>query len=264
MNDTRIISALDRLKPISLEDTDSVRLMNRIETKYLFSVKKLEDLLSLLESKYYVLEIDKSRAFRYQTTYMDTLNYHFYNQHVRGELERHKIRFRKYNITGISYLEIKKKTNKGRTIKKRIISNLISDSFDDNAMNFINEYSPVKYTYLKPALISSYTRVTAIGMESKERITFDFNISFSEINGGNQIAFPHLAVAELKSADVTLCTPFKGIIKNMKIYPTGFSKYCIGSASLNGALKKNIVKPKLLLIKKIENEHVISNSHESD
>jgi hypothetical protein len=261
MNDNIIINSLNLFEPIGLDGIENVRLMNRVETKYLFPVKKLEDLFSLLVGKYKILEIDNLRAFPYLTTYLDTPDSYFYYQHVRGELERYKIRFRKYEATGTSYLEIKKKTNKSRTEKLRILNNHISDSFDDHAINFIKAYSPVSHRLLKPVLYSSYKRVTAIGLESNERITIDFDISFCGLTSESKVKIPFLAIAELKSADYTRSAPFKSLIKNLKIYPSGISKYCFGNSLIYDSLKKNMMKPKLLLIKKIENEFIISNSN---
>ena len=111
------------MNPVSLDAISDVRLMNRIEIKYVFSTSKLTDLVALLGKHYHVLEICNMRILPYSTTYLDTEDYLFYNQHVRGEFDRHKIRYRKYEATEESFLEIKKKTNKGRTIKWRIADN---------------------------------------------------------------------------------------------------------------------------------------------
>ena len=258
MIDGEIANSLSSLKPIGLNEIETVKLMNRVETKYVFSVRKLDDLINLMNGSYKVLEIENLRTFPYMTTYLDTPGYLFFNQHVRGEYERHKIRYRKYESSGTSYLEIKKKTNKRRTIKQRIKNNLTSGYFDEPATNFIREYLPVNLMLLKPVLINHFTRATLIGLESKERITIDFNISFSDLAGSSQVAMPYLAIAELKNESYSMSSPFISLIKHLNIYPTGFSKYCIGNAILNNMLRINMIKPKLLLLNKIENEYDIS------
>jgi hypothetical protein len=235
--------------------------MNRVDTKYVFSVRKLSDLIDILNGNYKVLDINNTRAFPYHTTYMDTPDYLFYNQHVRGELERHKIRYRKYESTGNSFLEIKKKTNKRRTIKLRIENNFIPGSFDAPAVDFIRENSPFNSMLIKPVLINRFTRATLIGLESKERITIDYNISFSELINGGQTEMPYLTIVELKKEGYSPRSPFYNLIKQLNIYPTGFSKYCMGSAILNDLLRKNMIKPKLLLLNKIENEYIRSYSN---
>lgn len=261
MHSDEIITALNSLDPFGLDAIGSVRFMNRIDTKFVFSVRKIVDLIDLMNGKYKVLEIGNMRTLPYHTTYMDTPDYLFYNQHVRGELERHNIRYRKYEYTGESFLEIKKKTNKRRTIKRRIVNNFKSGSFDYQAESFMSEHLPVKPALLKPVLINRFTRATLTGLESNERITIDYNISFSETTNGGQIEMPYLTIVELKKERHSSCSPFKSLIKQLNIYPTGFSKYCTGNAILNDKLRRNMIKPTLLLLNKIENEYIRLHSN---
>jgi len=259
MQNGQIESELSKLDPISLDAISCIRLMNRIEIKYVFSSCKLAELINILAEHYKVLEIENLRILPYSTTYLDTADTLFYYQHVRGERERHKIRYRKYEATDESFLEIKKKTNKGRTIKWRIENQPVAGYFDTRASGFIQEYLPVSSTLVQPSLLNHFTRITLIGFELKERITIDFNISFSRPENNEWIALPYLAIAELKKETYSDSSRFKGLIKQLKIYPAGFSKYCVGSALLNDSLKKNMIKPKLLLLNKLENEYTRSD-----
>lgn len=243
------------MNPVNLDEITEVRLMNRLEIKYVFKASRLFDLLSLLDNHYQVLEISDLRTLPYSTTYLDTAGYFFYNQHVRGKFDRHKIRYRQYMTTGESFLEIKRKTNKGRTIKRRIEYNPLSDSFSPEAVGFIQEYLPISSTLLRPALINRFTRITLIGFELKERITIDFDISFLRPDNMESIDLPFLAIAELKKEVYSDSSHFKRVIKQLNIYPTAFSKYCVGSVLLNDTLKKNMIKPKLLLLNKLDNEY---------
>jgi hypothetical protein len=255
MQKIKIESELKKLYPVSLDAISCVRLMNRIEIKYVFTTQKLTDLITLLGQHYQVLEISNMRILPYSTTYLDTADSLFYYQHVRGEFDRYKIRYRKYEATNETFLEIKKKTNKGRTIKWRIENRPEIGSFDSQACGFIHDYLPVSSTLVKPALLNKFTRITLAGFDLEERITIDFNISFSSPENSVEISLPYLAVAELKKEAHSDSSHFKSLIKQMNIYSTGFSKYCIGSALLYDSLKKNMIKPKLLLLNKIENEY---------
>src|SRR5665811_102168 len=109
---SEIYEILDSFVPIGLEEMDEVKLMDRVEKKYVFSARKLSDLLHQLSGGYKVLEIDMIRQFPYHNTYLDTYDNLSYTQQVTGKLNRHKIRYRHYESSGISYLEIKKKINK--------------------------------------------------------------------------------------------------------------------------------------------------------
>jgi len=243
--------------PVGLDEMDEVRLMNRVESKYVFSVRKLPDLLDHLSGSYKVLQIDNMRVFPYSTTYLDTPDLLFYMQHVRGNLNRHKIRYRRYESTGLSFLEIKKKTNKNRTIKWRIENRLNAIIPDEYAIAFIKKHVPYELPDLRTVLQSGFMRITLVGKEVKERITLDYNLSFSSTEGKSS-GLPFLAIAELKREKYSGQSPFGIVMKTIGIQPGRFSKYCIGSALTVDMPRTNLLKPKLLLINKIEHEYLNS------
>jgi hypothetical protein len=257
MDNSEIHTLLSSFTPIGLAEMDGVQLMNRVEKKYVFSSAKLPVLLNLLSGSYRVLEIGSNRSFHYKTTYLDTSDFLFYTLQVRGKLNRHKIRYRRYEATETSFLEIKKKTNKNRTVKWRIENSLNIDSPDKAASTFIKEYLPYGTLDLKPVLLNRFTRITLVGTESKERITLDYDLTFASPEGKNS-EFPFLAIAELKREKESGLSPFVILMKQTGIKPSGFSKYCIGSALIRNMPRKNILKSKLLLINKIENEYINS------
>jgi len=254
MHNELIIKSLVKLKPVRLDAMECVRFMNRTDTKYIFPVSKMVTLIENLNGHYKVLEINKLKTQLYSTTYFDTSDYLFYYQHVTGKLQRHKIRFRTYESTGESFLEVKTKTNKNRTIKNRLNINSAADPFDELTDSFIRDYSSVESKLLRPVLLNRFTRTTLISFATIERITLDFNLSFTDVESGARIEMPYLAIAELKKEGRSASSPFNDNLKGMGIYPTGFSKYCIGSAILNDSLRKNRLKPKILKLKKIEDE----------
>ena len=129
-----------------------------------------------------------------------------------------------------------------------------SCNLDESALNFIKKHIPFNSFVLKPTLVNRFTRITLAGFDTRERITFDFNMSFSSLNG-DEVELPYLAIAELKSEGFPSWTPFVLSAKKLGIKPTGFSKYCMGIAILLDLPKKNILKPKIILLNKIENEY---------
>ena len=106
--------------PIQLEQMDQVKLMNRIDQKFWFHEARLQHILDSVQSHYYVLDIEDQTEFPYSSTYYDTPENRMYTKHHNGNLNRYKIRRRSYLSSGISFMEIKFKNNKGRTNKKRI------------------------------------------------------------------------------------------------------------------------------------------------
>ena len=245
---------LDSFAPIALNEMDEVSLMNRVETKYIFSAGKLPLILNQLSDCYNILEIDTIRCFAYKTTYLDTPEDLFFHQQVTGKLNRYKVRYRRYESTGDSFLEIKKKTNRNRTIKWRIVNSLSSDLFDKSASGFIREYLPYNGLILNPVLVNEFDRITIVNIEFKERITMDYNLTFNSFDG-NKSELPFLSIAELKRERHSGTSLFGTIMKNMHIQPNRFSKYSIGSALTREIARKNTLKSNMLIIKKIENEY---------
>jgi hypothetical protein len=257
MSDTGIDKVLSLFSPVGLGDLDAIRFMNRVDTKFIFPADKLAVLLERLSVSYNILEIGEVRAFPYHSKYLDSESLFFYTQHVTGKLARHKVRYRKYLATGNSFLEIKRRNNKNRTSKWRIESDFDRDNLNNDGLTFIKKHIRNIGVDLQTVLSNRFTRVTLAGIETRERITLDSDISFSSI-GSNSIELPYLAIAELKSDGYPHKSEFTKVIRDLGIKPTGFSKYCIGTALLKDIPRKNILKPKLLLLKKIENEYLKS------
>jgi len=246
---------LDHFKPVGLEEMDSVRLMNRIDRKYVLSAAKIPVLLSMLNGGYRVLEINNNRTFSYSTTYLDTEDFIFFKHHLTGKLERNKVRYRRYDNTGMTYLEVKRKTNTNRTIKWRIkTENEKNISNDDPSGEFLSRLIPVKPDQLKPALFNTFNRITLVNEALSERVTIDLNISFSNINS-DEACFPYLGIVEVKKAENSFRSATEKALKDLTIRPSGFSKYCIGSAVVNNNPRKNILKRNFLQINKIKNEY---------
>ncbi len=252
MDESNILQVLDSFQPISLEKMNKVRLMNRIDRKYLFPIELLPGLLSAISDNYLIMQIDNLRIFPYLTTYFDTPDLSFYHQHMRGKGERFKIRERTYQSTGISYLEIKKKNKKNRTEKKRIAYPSEYNEFDERACSFIHTNADVDPGILKPVLSTVFSRATIVNITSGERITFDYNLEMSD--NQSRTGFPFLAVAELKKEMSSGPSLFAEKAKMFGIRPSGFSKYCMGCHYLFNPPKGNLLKRKVLLINRIKDE----------
>lgn len=254
MNLSNIHNLLNLIPGVGLDELDKVRLMDRIDTKYVFSFLILPDLLKMLKEDYRILEINGERIFTYNTIYFDTLDHRFYFEHVKGRSVRHKIRFRQYEISGITFLEIKEKTKKNRTIKWRIRHDEDVKVSDETAMKFISDHLQIKPQELSPVLRNRFKRITLTGKNNPERITIDIDLSFLTPDG-LKAAIPSVVIAELKSPGLPSRSPFYRLMKEFSVRPTGFSKYCIGNAILLNLPGKNILKSKLRLLNKIENEY---------
>ena len=111
---------LNHFEPITLDQMKDIRLMNRIDTKFVTTEPVLRRLLEMAADDYFVQETDGLRISPYYTLYFDTPDCAMYNRHQVGHLSRQKIRIRSYVSAGLSFLEVKTKNNHGRTKKKRV------------------------------------------------------------------------------------------------------------------------------------------------
>ena len=118
---SKILDILNDFEPVFLEDMGKVSLMNRQDTKYVFSESQLPAVLQKLSKFYNILEIDDLRQMSYSNVYFDTNDFMFYNNHQRGKMNRYKIRNRRYDDSALSFCEVKFKSNKSRTKKERKI-----------------------------------------------------------------------------------------------------------------------------------------------
>ena len=108
----KIISAFD---PISLNEMEGVKLMDRVDTKYVFPVNNFSAILNGMKGTYRLLEIEKNRLHRYESLYYDTPDFKLFAKHQSGGLNRYKLRFRRYvDSGGLTFFEIKFKNSKGR------------------------------------------------------------------------------------------------------------------------------------------------------
>ncbi len=233
--------------PIHIDQMNNVKLMDRTDTKYCVELNLLQDILNEISSDYYALSIENKNQLKYATTYYDTYSRQMFGNHHRGKLNRYKIRKRTYLISDLSFLEIKFKSNKGRTIKNRIEIQNKFQFLTHEEQQFISKNTPYKTHHLYPVLNNNFTRLTLVNKELKERCTIDFNLRF--FNEERLVKLDDLVVVEIKTEKRSEHSSLFTALRNRKILPCGFSKYCIGLSLIEEELKKNAFKPKLRSIK---------------
>lgn len=241
-------SLLDQFDPIYLNEMKNVELMNRIDTKFVFSRNVLNQILPELAAGYRSLEVEGTKMSAYTTQYFDTDRFRFYLEHHNGRGVRYKVRIRKYEESDIFFLEIKKK-HKGRTDKKRISVNDFESVLTEGSQEYIEAVMDQEVS-LESKLYNSFDRITLVSKTDKERLTIDLNLGFKDEKGTDN--FNHIVIAELKQERLNSRSLFYRLMKRHIIRPGGFSKYCIGAITLNPELKYNNFKRKLMLIDKLQ------------
>ena len=242
---------LNSFDAITLGEMGEVRLMNRIDTKFVTTTGCLVRLLEMAGDAYLAQDIDGARNMRYDTTYFDTAAFDMYSQHQHGHANRQKIRFRRYVSSQLQFLEVKTKNNHGRTKKKRIeVSDM--NLTDSGKRQFLSTCLHYGVDTLMPTLNNHFNRITLVNRAKTERLTIDSQLQFYNIVSGQKRDMDDLVVIELKR-DGLVYSPVLNMLKQLHIHPHGFSKYCMGSAMTNPALPVNRFKKKLIEIDKIMN-----------
>ena len=165
------MSILEQMTPIGLDDMKAVRLMNRVDQKYIAPAALLEALLERIAGDYYVQRIpadpqnsklkiqDSELIAPYRTLYFDTEALDMYIMHHNRKLNRQKLRVRTYRSTDTTFFEIKNKDNKGKTRKVRIP---IDVSLFDRALevpevqDFVNKNTPYSTQAFKQSSIQAF------------------------------------------------------------------------------------------------------------
>ena len=234
----------------TLAEMNSVSLMKRVDTKFILKESQLLEVLSKLYDDYKILEIDQERLMKYSTLYFDSENKKCFKDHHNGKLNRYKIRMRKYLVSDICFLEIKKKNNLGITNKIRRQIKDFETNLTTESKEFITE-SNINNLLLEPSLYNNFSRMTLVNKNESERITIDVDLSFSFRNDKKK--FDKLVVVEIKQEGKRLNTTINRALKSMSILPTNFSKYCIGISNIIDDIKSNRFKEINLKINKLNN-----------
>ena len=247
-----LFSELIPFDPISLTDMESVKLLNRVDTKFIINRQQLTSILNKLVSDYYILEVDGNRNSRYKTLYFDTPNFDLYTQHHNGKLNRYKIRLRRYEESDLNFFEVKFKSNKKRTIKERVKRKQFETEIQGKSLEFLHDH--VNFSLDKlivPVIYVYYSRITLVGKKSNERLTIDTELRYEY--EGRAESYENLAIIELKQ-DRANSSPAMQLLMNSHIHPFSISKYCLGILSLYDSVKKNNFKSKIQTIKRLCNE----------
>ncbi len=241
---------VDAMRPISLDEMDSVKLQNRTDTKYVFSSKQLPAVLSAIAPKYAVLHINNTPYQDYKTVYFDTSNDQMYIDHQNGKLNRYKVRHRTYLSTGAEFLEVKFKNNKRRTKKKRV--SFPASAPLTEASIFLEKNCPYAATDLFPKTVVEYTRLTLVDLIHGERCTVDTNLMVTNYKTGEKADFSHICIIELKRDKCSSVSYMQSALLKNRIFKRGMSKYAIGTAVVYKNIKKNRFKKKLRYIEKLK------------
>lgn len=247
------LPAMQSMAPITLAEMDAIRLMNRIDTKYLTSEAVLADILADAARRgYRAFESEGARVSSYDTMYYDTPELNMFLDHHGRRLVRQKVRVRVYAGTGQAFLELKRKNNHGRTKKKRVeIPASLFRAFqeDPSALAFLSGKSSYPAEALTPSLETVFRRITLVNAAKTERLTIDTCLCFINARNGRQVSLRDAVIIELKQ-DGHARSEMKDILLDHRVKPVRVSKYCIGVTLTDPDVKSGRFKPKVRAIEK--------------
>lgn len=235
-----IDEALQRRPAIDLATVQAAGdLQHRFDAKYVLLDETARKAVELLDRDWHVLEVDRRRATSYRSAYFDDEQFGLFHDHVKGRRLRYKVRTRRYGAAAAEVLEVKLKSGRGATDKRRIQrrgpSGLelsvaehkwISDTVDD-------AYGKRPVAPLRYALRLDYTRRTLFNTLTGERLTLDTGV-VAESDAASAAPVGDAVVVEVKSTD--WYGPTVRLLQHHSIRPLTFSKYCAALASLHPEL----------------------------
>lgn len=238
----------DEFAPITLAELNSKSAMlSRIDNKYVVQAEELKLALPELAKKFDVLDIEKQRAFTYDTRYFDDAERSAYYEHHQGLRKGFKVRIRRYADAGLCFLEVKVKGKRGMTEKFRLpydpkeISKLSQSAKDFACETYSRQYGKPFCYDLRRVLDIRYKRITLVAKTGGERMTVDTELQFWSDEKYHNVG-SGIFIVETKSklgrGNADKC------LRHAKVRLTKrCSKYCIGMATLGQVSRFNRFLP---------------------
>ena len=222
-------------------------MLTRLDNKYVVSMDALDALAPAFAAHFDILEIGDKRSFGYRTQYFDTPDMTSFRHHLQGRRNRSKVRTRHYLDADICFVEVKLKSLRKVTVKKRLAHDPASlGRLTDTGLQFVEDSHQERYRrgahapYL-PVMRMQYDRMTLVARAGGERLTIDRSLRFWNDAAAEGID-PDMMVIETKSAFGRGIAD--GILRGAGIHPVGScSKYCIGLAALGAVPRYNKFVP---------------------
>lgn len=218
-------------EPMDLDRMDSIRLMNRIDTKYVTTSFVLDSILrKSLACGYMMFVSEGVRSHPYDSIYFDTSDLRMFLDHRNSRLVRQKVRTRIYSASELCFLEVKSKNNHSRTKKKRI--SIPPEEFtdfrgDNKCSDFLTKITDYHAENLSPSVETSFSRMTLVDKDLSERITIDSDICFRNMRNGVTSGLGDVVIIELKR-DGRKRSTMQDILLSLRVKPMRISKYCMG------------------------------------
>jgi len=96
-----------------------------------------------------------------------------------------------------------------------------------------------------PSVWTNFRRATLLGRDFNERATIDLALEVTSIDLSLSVAFPRMAIIELKQPRLNRRSPLAAALRSAAVRPTSASKYCTGIMMTQPTIRKNRLLPSL-------------------
>lgn len=221
-------------------------LLTRVDRKYIFPAAGLGDVIRLLPDSTRMLQIGGTSTLSYASRYFDTPELDSYLGTARGRRRRFKVRTRTYLDSGDSFLEVKTKSGRSATVKKRVpaAGHDLDEAGRAHAEDLLAA-ADIPHAHriartLRPTLDSRYRRITLMlpGEVPAEdsRTTIDLELEWQAPERGI-LRTPERVIVETKSG--RRAGAMDRALWRTGHRPTSISKYGTGMAALHPTLPQN-------------------------
>lgn len=237
--------ALSALAPADPSLLERRSLLRRADTKFLVRAEALAPLLRALAADHAVLLAAGEPIATYETLYFDVPELRGYDDHVRGRAPRCKVRARHYPERRVSFLEVKRKTNRGRTEKARRPHPFGEVALSDDEVAWALALTGWPGRALLPQAWTRFRRITLVGRSSAERVTVDLDLALHLDGARPGRRLPGLAVVEVKQPRADPRSPAVLALRSAGARPRSMSKYAVAMGLLARGVRRNRLLPAL-------------------
>jgi hypothetical protein len=238
-----VAEAAAMVAPIGLAELMALaELQTRVDRKYFVPAGLFRRMIAELAGGLLVLEIDGRRAFGYESIYFDTPEWDSYLDHVQRRRQRFKARTRTYTDTGQCMFEVKLKSARGETVKKRVPhpvreSRKLTEAALAHLRSTLGQaYDQDLPSRLRPMLATTYRRTTFVSRTGDVRLTCDVGLTCLDSWREVRDLGTHVLVESKSSGRGS--APDE-ILRRLGVRPASISKYCVGVAALHPELPSN-------------------------
>lgn len=241
-------AALPRIDLAELIELGS--LQTRVDRKYALAAADAAMALELVDpTTTRMLEVGGVSNLGYTSTYLDTEGLDTFLLAARGRRRRFKVRTRRYESTGASFLEVKTR-HREQTVKYRLPGDHIRHGrLGTEGRSFVDEVlwaagvRDVWAKALRTSLRVDYRRVTLFHEPSASRVTIDTDLTWWDVRTHAWLSRPELAIIETKSAG--RASGMDRLLWSMGRREDRISKYATALAAMHPHLPSNKWRPVL-------------------